>query len=163
MPEGETMIRLVPMLESDLSAYLEKAIPNYAAENIKAGYWSEEDGLQKSRDTFNRLLPEGVNTKNQHLYKIQDAESDKRVGIIWLNTQVESPKPAGFIYDIEIDEAYRGRGYGKQAMLAIEEQARKLDLWSIGLHVFMHNTTAIGLYEKIGYKVGSMNMTKELG
>lgn len=156
------MVRLVPMLESEFSAYLEKTIPNYAAENIKAGYWSKEEGWQKSREAFNRLLPDGVNTKDQHLYKIQDIETDQLVGTIWLNVRVESPKPAGFIYDIEIYEEFRAKGYGRQAMLAIEEKACEFGLKSIGLHVFTHNTAAIGLYEKIGYKTRSMNMTKDI-
>lgn len=156
------MIRLVPMLESELEAYLEKAIPGYAAENVKAGYWSEEDALERSRKAFVHLLPEGINTKNQYLFQVEDAETNQRVGIIWLNAQTESPHSGGFIYDIEMDEAFRGKGYGKQAMLAIEEKARELGLKSIGLHVFAHNTVAKGLYEKIGYQIKSVNMTKDL-
>jgi ribosomal protein S18 acetylase RimI-like enzyme len=61
-----------------------------------------------------------------------------------------------------MDEALRGKGYGKQTMLAIEEKARELGLRSIGLHVFAHNAVAKGLYEKIGYEVKSLNMVKEL-
>ena len=156
------MVRLVLMQENELQAYLDQAIPNYAADNIKAGYWSEEDGLQKSRDSFSKLLPDGMNTKDQYIYKVQDAETDQQVGIIWLNARIDMPQPAGFIYDIEIDEAQRGKGFGKQAMLAVEENARELGLKSIGLHVFSHNAIASGLYEKIGYKTRSMNMTKDL-
>ena len=84
------------------------------------------------------------------------------MGIIWLSAQVNVPHPIGFIYDIVIDEAMRGKGFGKQAMLAIEDKARKLGPESIALHVFFHNTTAVGLYEKIGYKTRSLNMVKEL-
>jgi ribosomal protein S18 acetylase RimI-like enzyme len=156
------MIRLVPMLESDLHAYLEKAIPNYAGDNVKAGYWSEEDALEKSRAAFDRLLPDGVDSKKQHVYKIQDTVTEQDVGIIWLNAQMDAAKPAGFIYDIEVNEEFRGKSYGKQAMLAIEEKARELGLKSIGLHVFAHNLVARGLYEKIGYMVKSQNMTKAL-
>ena len=156
------MIRLVPMLESDLHAYLDQAIPNYAADNVKAGYWSEEESLEKARATFNRLLPDGMNSKNQHVYKIQNAETDQDVGIIWLNAQMDAAKPAGFIYDVEVNEEFRGKGYGKQAMLVIEEKARELGLKSIGLHVFAHNAVAKGLYEKIGYEIKSLNMVKDL-
>lgn len=156
------MVSLISMQENELQSYLDKTIPGYAAENVKAGYWTEEEGLQKSRDTFDRLLPDGVNTKNQLLYKIHDTETVQRVGIIWLNVRIDTPRPAGFIYDIEIDEVHRGKGYGKQAMLAIEEKARELGLESIALHVFSHNTVAKSLYEMIGYQVKSMNMTKSL-
>ncbi|NJC98170.1 MAG: GNAT family N-acetyltransferase [Anaerolineales bacterium] len=156
------MIRLAPMLESEFEAYLEKTIPGYAADNVEAGYWSGEDALERSRKAFERLLPEGVNTKNQYLFHVEDVETNQRVGIIWLNAQTESPRPTGFIYDIEMDVSFRGKGYGKQAMLAIEEKARELGLKSIGLHVFAHNAVAKGLYEKIGYQVKSLNMTKDL-
>ena len=156
------MIRLVPMLESELNAYLEKSIPNYAADNVEAGYWSEEEALEKSRKVFNDLLPEGVKSKGQHLFQVENVETNERVGIIWLNARTDVPRPSGFIYDIEMGEKFRGKGYGKQTMLAIEEKARELGLKSIGLHVFAHNAVAKGLYEKIGYEVTSLNMVKEL-
>jgi ribosomal protein S18 acetylase RimI-like enzyme len=156
------MIRLVPMLESELNAYLEKSIPNYAADNVEAGYWSEEEALERSRKVFNDLLPEGVKSKGQHLFQVEDVETNERVGIIWLNARTDVPRPSGFIYDIEMGEKFRGKGFGKQTMLAIEEKARELGLKSIGLHVFAHNAVAKGLYEKIGYEVTSLNMVKEL-
>ena len=156
------MIRLVPMLESELDAYLEKSIPNYAAENVQAGYWSETEALEKSRKVFDNLLPEGVKSKGQYLFQVEEAETNERVGIIWLNARTDIPRPSGFIYDIEMDEKLRGKGYGKQTMLAIEEKARELGLKSIGLHVFAHNAVAKGLYEKIGYEVKSLNMVKEI-
>ncbi len=156
------MIRLVPMLESELNAYLEKSIPNYAADNVEAGYWSEEEALEKSRKVFNDLLPEGVKSKGQHLFQVENVETNERVGIIWLNARTDVPRPSGFIYDIEMGEKFRGKGFGKQTMLAIEEKARELGLKSIGLHVFAHNAVAKGLYEKIGYEVTSLNMVKEL-
>lgn len=156
------MVHLVPMQESELQAYLDQSIPNYAADNVKAGYWSQEEAMQKSRDTFERLLPDGVDTKNQYLYKIEDAEAGHAVGIIWLNARIDMPQPSGFIYDIEVREEFRGKGFGKEAMLAIEEKARELGLSSISLHVFAHNAVAKSLYEKIGYVVKSQNMTKNL-
>ena len=156
------MIRLVPMSESELPLFLDKAIPSYAAENVRAGYWSETDALEKSRKEFDNLLPEGVKSKGQYLFQVEDAETKERVGIIWLNARTDIPRPSGFIYDIEMDEKFRGKGYGKQTMLAIEEKARELGLKSIGLHVFAHNAVAKGLYEKIGYQVRSLNMVKEL-
>ena len=156
------MIRLVPMSESELPLFLDKAIPSYAAENVQAGYWSQTDALEKSHKEFANLLPEGVKSKGQYLFQVEDAETKERVGIIWLNARTDIPRPSGFIYDIELDEKFRGKGYGKQTMLAIEEKARELGLKSIGLHVFAHNAIAKGLYEKIGYEVKSLNMVKEL-
>ena len=61
-----------------------------------------------------------------------------------------------------MDEKFRGKGYGKQAMLLIEEQASELGLKSLGLHVFAVNTVARNLYESVGYEASSLNMTKKL-
>lgn len=43
------MVRLVPMNESEFEIYLEKAIPEYAADKARAGDWSEEEALERSR------------------------------------------------------------------------------------------------------------------
>ena len=68
----------------------------------------------------------------------------------------------GFIYDIVLDEAQRGKGYGKQTMLALEVFAKELRLKTIGLHVFANNRAAMKLYRGLGYEVTSQNMTKKL-
>jgi ribosomal protein S18 acetylase RimI-like enzyme len=63
---------------------------------------------------------------------------------------------------VRIDEKSRGKGYGKQIMLLLEEKARELGLKSLALHVFGSNQVARGLYEKLGYEVSSLNVTKPL-
>ena len=154
------MVRLVPMTETELEAHLEKSIPEYAAENVAAGYWSEEDALERSRKAFNNLLPQGVKTENNYLFHIQLEENGEKIGMIWMKH--ETPRPHGFIYDFALDEAQRGKGYGKQTMLALEELAKELGLKTIGLHVFANNTAAMKLYRGLGYEVTSQNMTKKL-
>jgi GNAT superfamily N-acetyltransferase len=61
-----------------------------------------------------------------------------------------------------LDEARRGQGYGKQAMLAIEAVAKDLGIETIGLHVFAHNPAAMQLYKGLGYEPTSQNMVKHL-
>ena len=46
----------------------------------------------------------------------------------------------------------RDRGYGRDLMLAAEHEAARLGADSIGLHVFGFNTSAITLYESLGYR-----------
>ena len=154
------MVRLVPMAESEFEIYLEKAVPEYAAENVRAGYWSEEEALERSRKAYNGLLPQGVKTENNYLFRVQLKESGEKIGMVWMRHEV--PRPHGFIYDIALDEAQRGKGYGKQTMLALEEFAKELGLKTIGLHVFVNNTAAVKLYNGLGYEVTSQNMTKKL-
>jgi ribosomal protein S18 acetylase RimI-like enzyme len=156
------MVTLTPMTKEQFEAYLERSIPKYAAENVRAGYWSEEEALEKSRRDFERLPPDGVEAKGHLLFQIIHAETNAQIGILWLNARTDTPRPSGFIYDIELDEAFRGKGFGRQTMLAVEEKARELGLKSIGLHVFAHNTAAKELYLKAGYQIKSYNMVKDL-
>ena len=154
------MVRLVPMTEEEFEAYLDKTVPEYAAENVRAGYWPEEGARERSRKIYFNLLPDGVKTENNYLFRIQVEESGEKVGVLWMKH--EAPRPHGFIFDIRLDETERGKGYGKQAMLALEEVAREMELKTIGLHVFAHNTAAMNLYKRLGYQISSQNMVKRL-
>ena len=154
------MSKLVPMTQTEFEAFLEQEIPEYAADKVRAGYWAESESLQKSREAFERLLPQGLQSKDQYLYSIY--EGDEAVGVIWMRAEMERPVKSGFIYDLRVDEKFRGKGYGKQAMYLIEDKARELGLKSIGLHVFGYNTVARNLYEGIGYETTSLNMIKQL-
>jgi len=155
------MVRLVPMTESEFEIYLEKAIPEYAADKAGAGDWSEEEALERSRQSYTALLPQGVNTENHYLYRVQLEESGEKIGVIWMKH--EAPRQQGFIFDIVLEEAQRGKGYGKQTMLALEKIAQGMGLEALALHVFAYNAPAMKLYEKLGYEVTSQNMTKKLG
>ncbi len=156
------MVQLVPMTPEEFEPYLTQAIADFAEDNLRAGYSHPSEALQRSEQEFRNLLPEGVATPDQHLYSIKDAESGESVGMIWLQVRDRGPVRRAFIYDFRIADAKQGRGYGTQAMQAIEEQARSLGAQVIALHVFAHNTAARHLYEKVGYEVASLNMQKEL-
>ena len=160
MPDRENLIRLVPMTESEYEAYLGKAIPEYAVDKARTGDWSQEEALERSRQSYAKLLPEGVRTESNYLFRIQLEESGEKIGMVWMKH--EAPRPYGFIFDIILDETQRGKGYGKRAMLALEEFAKGLGLEAIGLHVFAHNPVAMNLYEGLGYEITSQNMVKNL-
>ena len=71
----------------------------------------------------------------------------------------KTPRRA-FGYDFELDEEYRGKGFGKQALAALDEKLRSMDVESMGLHVFAHNTTAFELYKKMGFEMTNIQMRK---
>lgn len=156
------MIHLVPMTADEFEPYLTRAIAGYAADNVKAGYWNSTEALQRSEQEFKHLLPEGVATAGNYLYSIKDPDLGENVGMIWLAALERGSVKRGFIYDFKIVEAKQGRGYGRQALQAIDDVARSLGLPSIGLHVFAHNSVARHLYETAGYEVASLNMVKRL-
>jgi len=154
------MTQLIPMTQVEFDAFLARAIPEYAEDKARAGNWDESEALEKSRETYQRDLPQGVHTENQLLYTVYDEAF--AVGMVWLHVNLKSPMKNGFIFELYIDEKFRGKGYGKQTMLLIEERARELGLKSIELHVFAVNAVARNLYESVGYEAASLNMIKKL-
>ena len=154
------MSKLIPMTQAEFDVYIERTIPAYAADNVKAGYWGEDEALEKSRKEFENLLPQGLQSENHYLYTLYD--EDKAVGMVWMRANVDRPIKNGFVFELWVDDAFRGKGYGKQAMLLLEEKAREMGLKSMGLHVFAYNDVARSLYEKWGYEVSSLNMKKSL-
>lgn len=80
---------------------------------------------------------------------------------MWLGAHPERSGDA-FVYDLEISESVRRRGYGRAAMLAAEQVVRSAGMSEIGLNVFGFNGSARALYESVGYRVVATQMTKTL-
>ncbi len=53
---------------------------------------------------------------------------------------------------IMIDKKHWGRGYGRQAMILIEDKIRKLKTKKIILGLYRENKRAFNLYKSLGYK-----------
>lgn len=151
------MIKLIPMQQEDFEPYLERDIVEYAEAHVKNGNWKPEEALERSRQEHQRLLPNGLQSEGQHLFSIMD-DSANKIGILWV--QVKDQK--AFIYDFAIDEAFRGKGFGKQALIALDEKLKALNVESVGLHVFGDNITAQELYKKMGFQVTGIFMKKTL-
>ena len=156
------MIRLQPMNETEYQEYLDIAVADYAQEHVKAGRWSSEQALQAAKQEYDALLPDGVSSKNQYLYTIVDEETDAKVGMLWFAATERANERVAFVYDVIIYEPFRRRGYGEQAFQALETKVRALGLKRIGLHVFGHNHAARAMYEKLGYVVTNVQMSKSL-
>jgi len=156
------MVKLIPMTKAEFQAYLEEDIRRYAEANVEAGYWHPSEALEKSRQVHEQLLPDGLATKNQHLFSIVDEASDKKVGILWVNINIEAPIPSAFIYDFLIHEDQRGEGYGTQAMKSLEDWLQQKNIETVSLHIFANNKPALKLYEKTGFEITSLDMRKVL-
>jgi ribosomal protein S18 acetylase RimI-like enzyme len=148
------------MTQTELEVFLERTIPEYAEDKVRAGHWAESEALERSRKEFADDLPQGLQTKNNYLYTLYDGND--AIGMIWMRANMDRPTNDGFILELYVEENQRGKGYGKQAMLLIEEKARELGLKAIGLHVFGSNNIAQNLYKAVGYEVTSVNMSKTL-
>lgn len=154
-------VRLVPMSEGQFASYEHDSVLRYAEENIKAGYRTKGDAVQKAKEDHLRLLPSGLATPNNFLLVIQDAPSGQPVGELWFRIE-DGERRIAFIYDLFLKKEFRGKGYGKAAIRALEDLARSKGIEALYLHVFAHNPVAVHLYEGSGFKVKSMNMEKRL-
>jgi len=157
------MIELVPMTEAEFRAYLERTIPEYAAEHVRAGNWHPAEALEKARESFDRYLPNGLASEKQHLYTLREAGTGAAAGMLWFSVNDQRVRPMAFILDIVILPEFRRRGYATQALGLLEEKVGALGIDYIGLHVFAHNAAARDLYAKVGYEETDIHMAKTLG
>ena len=149
------MISLKTMQQEDFDRVIESEIRGYAADHVRNGNWPEEGSLERSRKEFETLLPDGVHTPNQYLWSLLNGV--QKLGFIWV--QVKDRK--AFIYDFLVEEEFRGKGYGKQALAAMDEKLKSMDVESVGLHVFGDNVTAQELYKKMGFEITGIHMQKK--
>ncbi|ECH7282826.1 GNAT family N-acetyltransferase [Listeria monocytogenes] len=147
------------MTASDLEDFLSTAITDYANEKVEAGTWDEEEALAKSQGSFNKLLYDGITTPNEYLYSIISGE---KIGYIWFHVDETRSGKHAFIYDFVIFEAFRGKGFGTKTLEALDKLAKDMEITKIELHVFAHNQTAIGLYNKVGFQNTDITMAKYL-
>lgn len=106
-------------------------------------------------------LPDGLSTPGTWIEAlVHDGEV---VGHVWVGGRELSPGVSvAFVYDVEVAEEHRGKGYGRALMLHAETIAHRTGTGALGLHVFAGNTPAIGLYESLGYATTHRNLFKTL-
>ena len=155
-----TGVILRPMSADEFDVWARGAVVSYAQDVSLATGEPLEVTLKQANEQFPRLLPNGLATDNMWLMMIEDAEGD-RVGAIWIGAHPANQSWA-FVWDINIDEPHRGRGFGRAAMLAAEQLAVENGRSEIGLSVFGFNERARRLYATLGYRVVSTSMTKTL-
>jgi mycothiol synthase len=155
-------VTLRPMTDAELSARLVDQIDDYADDLVKAGQATPEDARERSTAAHAALLPDGVRTVGHLVFR---GEVDgTTVGSIWLTVPGASPvRPdLSWIFNVEIDPAYRGKGYGRAILLAGEREMRGRGVTRMGLNVFAHNPVARRLYDSLGYELTTRQMVKTL-
>lgn len=156
------MIQLVPMTEDDFVAFMKISMPNHIQDMVRAGEWSSENAEENMQKLLSQVLPGGLVTPNHSFFRIEDEDTNSQVGGLWYMLSKDGGDLGLFVLDIQIDPASRRRGYGTQAFLAMEQQARDLGVGAIRLHVFTHNSAARAMYEKLGYLGETGMMMKKL-
>lgn len=144
------------------AAFAEESQQAYADDNVLAGRWPEAGALQQARAEFARLLPQGVATPGHRLYEILEKASGQCVGVLWLALQQAGAERVGYVYNLRVGSAFRGRGHARAAMQLAEAEVLAAGGVRMALHVFGFNTSAQALYRSLGYGITGLNMAKPL-
>jgi len=156
------MITLRPMTGDEFEGWSGRARDAYAEDvRVELGYTAEA-AREKSRRDFASLLPDGVSSPGQTMLTAEDADSGELVGYLWFGVRDYGGQRIGFVWQIEVLEAARGRGYGRAIMTALEEQVTSRGIDRIDLNVFGGNNVARALYRSLGYRETHVGMTKQL-
>jgi ribosomal protein S18 acetylase RimI-like enzyme len=157
VPDVTPVIR--PLREDEYDAFIERGLAFYVEDMVRAGV--DRDVAQAKADKdFPLLLPEGLATPGHSLYAIED--DGRFAGYLWLCDRDGELGHSLFVYAVEIDEAFRGRGLGRAAMVFAEEESRRLGIAKIALNVFGGNAVARGLYLSLGYAETAVHMEKHV-
>ena len=150
------------MTEVEFEAWSQRLARAFASEQVAAGNWSPEGALTLAFKGNAALLPDGLATDGMLLLKGVRADATV-VGTLWIGlTHPRGSPDCAFLYDIEVEEEYRGAGYGRALLAAGEKAVRARGVNAMELNVFGSNMRAIRLYETSGYSVVTQQMRKNL-
>ena len=83
------MTSIRPMPQEAYAAFFEDAAAGYAAQNVAGGRWLPEDAADLARAETARLLPQGLQTPDNHLFEVVDSKTAQVVGYVWF---AEAPR-----------------------------------------------------------------------
>jgi RimJ/RimL family protein N-acetyltransferase len=160
--QQRTMIQFRAMTDSEFLPYLDELYRGYADEQVKAGSWPADRGLELAKAEIHEMLPDGLTTQNNFLYSLIAPNEPSPIGVIWILIRERNNQKEAFIADIVIFDAFRRKGYGAQALKSLNETVKGMGVHRIRLQVFGHNKVARDLYEKSGYKMVNIYMEKQV-
>jgi ribosomal protein S18 acetylase RimI-like enzyme len=148
---------LKAMAADQLAEYLEVTFDDYVAEQVKSGRTPEE-ARANAEENRARAFAGNSPINGNEVFTVQLGE--QRIGVLWIGPR--DGAGAWWIFDVELEPEFRGRGLGRATMLLAENAVRERGGTTLGLNVFAHNTTARSLYESLGYEPMSMQLRKAL-
>ena len=149
------------MSDDEFEQWLPRMREDYAQGIAEQGGVPAETARAKAAEEIEDLFPEGLPSPLQSVYVVE--ADGAPVGELWVAERHEVlHRGALWIFQVRIDEQARGRGYGREAMLLAENEARRRGLDRIALNVFGGNEAARNLYRSLGYDEQAVTMRKAL-
>ena len=81
---------------------------------------------------------------------------------MWFGLRDDDMGRLVWVFSVEIDPAFRGRGLGRAAMEFVEAEARRRGYGRVSLNVMEGNTVARGLYRSLGYDEVALVLGKDV-
>ncbi|MBM7440847.1 GNAT family N-acetyltransferase [Streptomyces sp. HB132] len=149
-----------PMTEREYAEWAATSAETYAREWVERGV-PEEQARRKAETDHATNLPDGLATPGMYFHVL--VHDGAVVGHVWVaRRDMPDGDDLGYVFDVEVREECRGRGYGRALMHLAEDVTLDAGLGLLGLHVFTTNTPALRLYESLGYEVTQYNLAKAL-
>lgn len=153
-------VQLRPMTDEEFEVWHPKMLAGYVDHMSGEGGMDAGEAEATAASQMESLFPGGKQSDAQLVY-VLEADGEP-VGHLWVCDRDDPFQHALFVYFVGIDEAHRGKGYGKAAMQLAEEEARRLGIDKIALNVFGRNEVARNLYRSLGYEENAIAMSKRL-
>jgi ribosomal protein S18 acetylase RimI-like enzyme len=167
--EGQyPVVRLLPLDDAEYREFAEIQVVEHADQEQRAGFWSKEEALARSREESADLLADRLRARGHRFFKAL-GPGGGRVGWAW-----DGPPPAAlglvnhrWLYQMTVEAPLRGKGYGRAMLAALEAMLAAEGVDNLRLNVYAWNTIALSLYRSAGYEVvydgeKEKNMVKRL-
>lgn len=147
-----------PLRDDEFESWLPAMREGYAESmTVHAGIPADA-AREKAAVDADQLFPGGRPSPEQLVFVVED--DGERVGNLWVAERDTEHGRILWIFDVDVDPRFRGRGYGKAAMVFAEEEARRRGLGGVALNVFGGNEVARNLYRSLGYAEAAVFMHK---
>ncbi|TCI01369.1 GNAT family N-acetyltransferase [Corallincola luteus] len=131
---------------------------NFRGSELAAAYGhSQSDAISLANEELDECLPDGLSTEGNHLMCIEHNGAGV-IGYLWY--VFNSGENSAFIYDFQVIEQFRGKGYGRKIFAKLEQTLRSEGVEQIELLVAYENKQAANLYAELGFKPTGVNMVK---
>ncbi len=145
------MITLLEMSQPEYFLIKDDIVQDLANALIEIGRANEENALIQALYEQNKILSNGVETEGHYIYTIF-SELNGRVGYIWFGITNNNENTVAYIYDVKIFTKYQGNGFGKKAMIELENIIKNKKIVTIELHTLKSNKIANAMYHSLGFK-----------
>jgi ribosomal protein S18 acetylase RimI-like enzyme len=152
------------MPDDVIGGWLDASNAHYEAERLANGD-SPELAAQRARQSREQYFPGDRPIGTHVVFQVMAGETNaaaEPVGVLWLGPLTDERPNEWWVFDIEIDAAHQGHGYGRAAMQSAETVAREHGATKLGLNVFGSNTVAQNLYRSLDYTTTAILMWKPL-